>query len=888
MIDGLLRALRAAGAEAGPEELADVLWLATMIDGTVTGLPDAAPGGAAATATDEPRHRGRERTAAPAGLLYRDDPENRARTGVELAGESVLVRRAPALDDALGVMRALRPLARGTVHSGRPDLDEPATVDATVERRVPTPVLRPARERWLDLAVVVDGHPTMVLWHDVVTELVRAFRQTGVFRTVRTWHLGGTGADGAPTVARTPGGPPSSPALVTDPSGRRLILVLSDLTGPGWTGPGLAAVLSRWAAGGPVAIVDVLPRRLWDRGAVRPEGRLVRTPRPGAPNRTWQKAEQGRRRVTGRRTGPDDRVPVPVVSPTPSSVAALASLVAGSGRWTRTACLLVGRPDGTTDPAPPPGDRWPPTADDALRRFDSAASPVARQLAGYLAAVPLTLPVMTLVRRAMLPGSDHGHLAEVALGGLFLPWADLPPGTDLTGYAFRFRPGVREALIGGQSRQDITAVQELVRREVSAYLDRSPVVVGEFPAVEVRPDAPEPDPVDPEATGTRQVDPEDTGTRPVDPDELPFGQTTPASAAAGEDADELPEILILALNIRGLGGMEATRQVSAHRTTASITDQVLTTLGVPLDELIIENTGDGFIILLTGDLPPGRLVAGVVEGFDSILASHNRRSPRHFLSLRLAVHVGAVTLSSSGMSGEGLITAARILDQVGRPAVHGAEPRAFEFGLSEDAFVEAAADHRSRRSFGQLRSVPFTTKHGEDLLLWTLPPPRATNDPEPPKTFTELLDRLDELPLIEFTGDRRATEALDRTGRSLKPVRTGWDGLVALQEYAEEAVRGRVPGDFTWWCEHTPPGSQAFPPGKVARADRRITMGVSEKTYLGRLLPLPRDVLPEGHAPMAHLRLGTGANGFRIYFYDDCSGSGRIYIGYIGPHLTQR
>lgn len=53
-----------------------------------------------------------------------------------------------------------------------------------------------------------------------------------------------------------------------------------------------------------------------------------------------------------------------------------------------------------------------------VSRFRSAASPAAGQLAVYLAAAPLYLPVMQLVQRTMLPNSGPSELAEVLLSGL--------------------------------------------------------------------------------------------------------------------------------------------------------------------------------------------------------------------------------------------------------------------------------------------------------------------------------------------------------------------------------------------------------------------------------------------------------------------------------------
>lgn len=97
-----------------------------------------------------------------------------------------------------------------------------------------TPVLRPAESRWLDVALVVDSHHSMLLWSDLVEEVRGVLTRSGVFRDVRTWRLTGTGPGGAPMVAHHRDSPPRNPLELVDPAGRRLILVLSDTVAGGW------------------------------------------------------------------------------------------------------------------------------------------------------------------------------------------------------------------------------------------------------------------------------------------------------------------------------------------------------------------------------------------------------------------------------------------------------------------------------------------------------------------------------------------------------------------------------------------------------------------------------------------------------------------------------
>ncbi|MEU6315082.1 pentapeptide repeat-containing protein, partial [Streptomyces sp. NPDC047014] len=399
-------------------------------------------------------------------------------------GTPLRLPRAASLDDPLALMRSLRPVGRRSIGGPGEDLDEQLTVERSIERMVLTPVLRPAESRWLDLALVVDTHPSMLLWADLVDELRGALTRSGVFRDVRTWQLTGTGPGATPMLTRGRGGPPRNPLELADPAGRRLILVLSDTVAGGWREAPVQGVLRHWCAHNAVAVLNVLPERLWTRGAVRPAPYTVRADRPAAATRSWQRGPAAGTARGGRRRRAADLVPV--VGTSPGSLARLVRVVSGDGRWRRLACLRLDARPG--EESPPPGARPEAGGRSALEvveRFRASASPTAQQLAAHLAAVPLTLPVMTLVRRSLLRGSEHGHLAEVALGGLFEPWGEDRDRSGPEDAEFAFLPGVREVLLGSQLRGDVAAVRELVRRRVWEYMSRNRGPGPDFPAVRV-------------------------------------------------------------------------------------------------------------------------------------------------------------------------------------------------------------------------------------------------------------------------------------------------------------------------------------------------------------------------------------------------------------------
>ncbi|MFD9308033.1 SAV_2336 N-terminal domain-related protein, partial [Streptomyces sp. NPDC060048] len=392
-------------------------------------------------------------------------------------GTALRLPRAASLDDPLALMRALRPVGRRNIGGPGEELDEQLTVERSIERMVLTPVLRPAESRWLDVALVVDAHHSMLLWSDLVEEVRGVLTRSGVFRDVRAWRLTGTGPGGTPMVAHGPDTPPRNPLELADPAGRRLILVLSDTVAGGWREAPLRGVLRQWSAHNAVAVLNVLPERLWTRGAVSPVPFAVRADRPAAATRSWQRVPMVRRARGGGAV-------VPVVGIASGSLARLIRVVSGDGRWRRLACLRLDaepKHEAAYEADGRPPDPFPDPLD-AIERFRASASPTAQRLASHLAAVPLTLPVMTLVRRSLLRDSEHSHLAEVALGGLFAPWGS-EQGTEQS--EFEFLPGVREALLGAQLRGDVAAVRELVRRRVWEYMSRHRGTGRDFTAIRI-------------------------------------------------------------------------------------------------------------------------------------------------------------------------------------------------------------------------------------------------------------------------------------------------------------------------------------------------------------------------------------------------------------------
>ncbi|QKV95281.1 tetratricopeptide repeat protein [Streptomyces sp. NA02950] len=476
MISHLVELLREGGvADPGPDELADILWLAREV---LPSGPAPEPGEPAPDVTPVADDgipvtdgEGAKPTPAVPGDTAREErpalrpygQPGRDRTGTG-AGAPVPVPAETALPQTLALTRSLKALTRKVPSDTAFELDEEATVTRLADENILVPVVRPEPARWLSLALVVDTSPSMALWHDEVREIQESLTRLGAFRDIRRWHLiprdNGSAAELHPSPSAAPGA--RHPREVAAPGGRQLVLVLSDMVGAVWRGGAASRLLLEWSRRSQVAVAHLLPAALWRRGAVVPRPALVHIPEPGMPNSQWKTAFPGARRTPGAHPP----LAVPVLELEPGSLRAWAELTAGSGRRISTAALPLPLPQPQR-PARHVGSYEPvaPAPEEAIHRFRRSSSPASWRLAGYLSALStVTVPVARLVQRSMLPGSSRGDLAEVLLGGLLRR-------SDAGSLRFTFPPEIGDALRGAQRDRDVHEVRALVREQVSARLE---------------------------------------------------------------------------------------------------------------------------------------------------------------------------------------------------------------------------------------------------------------------------------------------------------------------------------------------------------------------------------------------------------------------------------
>ncbi|MFF3463964.1 SAV_2336 N-terminal domain-related protein [Streptomyces sp. NPDC002619] len=480
--------LREIGLDPDAEGLSDALWLArwsrpahagdTDEMGTSSGVrPPRTTGDLPLDrrnlARDEerrpPRPEPQPATAGPDRnvSLYPlpQDGAFRARGSARVTALPVGVPAAPVLPAPLELQRALRPLQayRSAAPPLRTELDETATAEQSARAGgLILPVHRAVTRGDARLQLVLDASPSMRVWDRMFTELQQVFGQLGAFGDIQISHLH-TGPDGEPVVSRSPdahAAPLHTADRLSDPTGRRITLLVSDCAGPLWRSGHAHRLLHHLARQGPAAVLQPLPQRLWNRTRLPVTyGELTRGETLGGASALRVRTPAG-----APRGAPRGALPVPVLPPEPVALGAWARLLSGAGAGPVAGAVGWVRADQPPVPQARPGRR--PTSVERVSRFRSAASPAAGRLAVYLAAAPLCLPVMQLVQRTMLPDSGPSELAEVLLGGL-VTRAGEDHGADGVQW-YEMPPDVQEALLSTLGRDEAV----LVLKHCSAYIEQ--------------------------------------------------------------------------------------------------------------------------------------------------------------------------------------------------------------------------------------------------------------------------------------------------------------------------------------------------------------------------------------------------------------------------------
>ncbi|MBD2290576.1 formylglycine-generating enzyme family protein [Microcystis wesenbergii FACHB-1317] len=394
------------------------------------------------------------------------------------------VPAAAALQTALFISRALRPFMLKVSSATKTILDEEATASFIAERDIWLPVTKPQPERWLTLELVVEESRSSFIWRELINELQNLLENQGAFKTVRVWHLSTSNNQELQLVRRRKKGKPGqryhSHKELIHPRGRGLVLLVSDCVSPLWQKALIHPWLKDWSEKQPTAILQLFPERLWNSTQLGRGRKLFTTAlTAGVPNPklilknypqwlpiNWQ-----------------NTLLIPVITLETEVLKQWAKVVAGSGNAQISAFLFdlefiqqqiieispISREENKQDSEDKNSIKN--KAEAMVERFFATASEPAKKLAKMMAAAPVSMQVVNLIRKTLLNEVRPVHVAEFYMGGLLKPIVENEEGQYRV---YDFLPGVRQVLNDAIGRRQTIKVLDAISQYIAGEI-KSPI-----------------------------------------------------------------------------------------------------------------------------------------------------------------------------------------------------------------------------------------------------------------------------------------------------------------------------------------------------------------------------------------------------------------------------
>ncbi len=296
-----------------------------------------------------------------------------------------------------------------------------------VSIRSDLPVFASGKERWLDLMLVVDESLPMRFFQEQLQKIFKALEESGVFRDIQTLYIKEKKSDNGfprPVLYRrdylNQQEVSCSVSQLIVPTRRRVVLFLSGCTSKMWhdwtllendvNGPSIGKVLHELSLHYPVAILQMLPERLWLRSGIGYfEYCKASAMTPAAPN--------AKLKLSINRNETNDFA-IPVLSFDSQRILSWSKMISGKSD---TPVLSIYVSEKFTNHQRDLQNIYAAGRElkEHMDLFLSTAPKQAKQLAGYLSVMPdLTEKELDIVIRDNFSEVSHDLLSDLIANGL--------------------------------------------------------------------------------------------------------------------------------------------------------------------------------------------------------------------------------------------------------------------------------------------------------------------------------------------------------------------------------------------------------------------------------------------------------------------------------------
>ncbi|MCZ8117221.1 MAG: formylglycine-generating enzyme family protein [Microcystis sp. LE18-22.4A] len=356
--------------------------------------------------------------------------------------------------NTLELGRLLKPLKQKINSRIAQELNIKETVKRSAELSTPTqpryfPVLTPKKERWLDVALLIEDSKSMILWQSLLKEVQDFLEHLGAFRDIKPYRMNWDDLTKTLQISSFYSfSQYLSPQTLNAPGSRRLILIVSDCISPAWISEQFIDILQQWSSQSLLTVLNPFPERIWERTNLDYAIKIrLGNKKKGLTPQSWQAIPLESWQIKGfDKQALLKLVKLPIVSLESESIKAWVNVIMGKGiSWCSGVWLgsnfMYSYEEEEED------DEKSLTTLQQINNFYATSSQLAWELIQWLSAIPVSFSTIRLVQRTLLPESTQVHVAEVVMGGLLSPITPLNYYQSNYPIQFEFKPGIRETFL---------------------------------------------------------------------------------------------------------------------------------------------------------------------------------------------------------------------------------------------------------------------------------------------------------------------------------------------------------------------------------------------------------------------------------------------------------
>ena len=301
------------------------------------------------------------------------------------------------------------------------ELDEDRTAEYITNTGLFHPVFAEIKtvQKYFHLHIIIDNAPSMFLWQDRVDEFVKSVRSVQVFEDISIYELD-SGEGDKPTLYRRHSREGLSYRSALFSREKTLTLILSDIVGKQWRSAVMLKVLEYWSRYTFVAIVSMLPKRMWERTPLRLGASILAKSRRRLPKNSDLRVEYD----FIERELPKSNIKIPVIPYDGDAMSYLSDVIrAQKDSWIDIRVFtnpLQEIEEAQERLSQSSSQKVPTPLDPKIRvdNFFASAPPNARELAIYCSVLPLNDQIIKELIRVKELGEGIDAFAEFYFGDI--------------------------------------------------------------------------------------------------------------------------------------------------------------------------------------------------------------------------------------------------------------------------------------------------------------------------------------------------------------------------------------------------------------------------------------------------------------------------------------